>query len=88
MVQPTGFTTPNQFTSVKATVNQPGISVISGGAVGYHLQDIAALTLGAIPTSPVVVTITSTNTSQLLVCHRPDRGRNRSRDDYDSRGFP
>ena len=71
VVQPAGFTTPNQYTSVKATVNQPGISVISGGAAGYHLQDLASLTLGAIPTSPVVVTVSSSNTGQLLVATDP-----------------
>ncbi len=71
MVQPAGYTTPNQFTSVKATVTQPGIGVLSAGSVGYHLQDMANITLGAIPTSPVVVTITSTNTSQLLVATDP-----------------
>ena len=71
VVQPSGFTTPNQYTSLKATVSLPGMSVVSGQAVGYHLQDAALVTLGSIPSNAVQVTITSNNTSQLLVSASP-----------------
>jgi hypothetical protein len=71
VIQPTGFTVPNQYTSLKATVTLPGINALFGGQVGYHLQDVASLLLGAAPSGTLQVTITSNNPSQLLVSTDP-----------------
>jgi hypothetical protein len=72
VVQPSGFTVPNQYSSVKATVNQPGMNLFWSGTLGYHLQEGASLLLGAqAPSGGVQVTITSNNPSQLLVSADP-----------------
>jgi hypothetical protein len=71
VVQPTGFTAPNQYTTVIATVNQPGIYVSPPGAVGYHLQNQVTITLGAPATAGLQMTVTSNDPANLLLSSDP-----------------
>jgi hypothetical protein len=72
VVQPSGFTIPNQYSTVKATVSLPGMTAFISGELGYHLQDQASLLLGAIAgTGGLQVTITSNNPNLMLVSSDP-----------------
>ncbi len=58
--QPPGFTTPNQFQQITATVTAPDISV-GNVTVGRDLQTTLQISLGAVPPSPVTITVTSSS---------------------------
>ncbi|MCG3200065.1 MAG: hypothetical protein GHCLOJNM_04594 [bacterium] len=60
VVPPAGFDTPNNFRQITATVTAPAINVPSDAAlmVGEDLQDAVNISLGAVPPSPVDITVT------------------------------
>jgi hypothetical protein len=66
-VQPSGFTTPNQYRTVTATVSTASIAIADGVSIGKNLQIQAILTLGEVaPTGGLSVTLTSNNPNLLL----------------------
>jgi hypothetical protein len=58
--QPAGFTTPNNFQQITATVTAPDVN-ISNVTVGRDLQVSLQVSLGAVPPSPVTITVTSSS---------------------------
>ncbi len=60
LTTPAGFSTPNSFQSITATVTAPNMS-IGSVTVGRDLQAGTSISLGATPPSPVTVTVTSNN---------------------------
>jgi uncharacterized repeat protein (TIGR01451 family) len=70
IVTPTGFTTPNNFQQVTATVTAPNIT-IGDATVGKDLQTGLFISLGATPPSAVTVTVTSSNTGITTITKDP-----------------
>jgi hypothetical protein len=74
VVQPAGFTAPNQFTSVVATVTVRGMTVTPPSTgVGYHLQGQAQVTLGAPAPAGQQITVTSNDPTNLLLSIDPTK---------------
>ncbi len=73
LVQPSGFTTPNQYATVTATVVKPGINCQTPGGVGYHLQVQAQCTLGVPASAGLVFTLASNDPSNLLASTDPTK---------------
>jgi len=62
---PSGFSTPSQFQQIPVAVTAPAI-FLTNLTIGNNLQTFMNVTLGAVPPSPISVTIT-TNPTQLLL---------------------
>jgi hypothetical protein len=63
-----GFKLPAQFTSVKAIVSTPKLTMTEGLSIGANLEIKGAVLLGApAPQGGVTVTLTSSDTSRLLL---------------------
>jgi hypothetical protein len=74
VVQPTGFTVPNQYTSVVATVHLPGMSVLTPATgVGYGLQAGVLITLGAVATAGQQIIVTSNDPTNLTLSTDPTK---------------
>ena len=71
VVQPSGFSTPNQDVSVTGTVILPGINCQTPGIVGYHLQVQVQCTLGFPATAGLQVTLASNDPTNLLLSTDP-----------------
>ena len=61
--EPSGFNVPQSpaLNQLNATVTLPGILVTDGNSIGKFLQTTANLTLGAPPTGPLGIKVTSNN---------------------------
>uniref|UniRef100_Q01TD0 Ig family protein n=1 Tax=Solibacter usitatus (strain Ellin6076) TaxID=234267 RepID=Q01TD0_SOLUE len=73
VIQPSGFTTPNQFTTVTATVISPKINCSQQFLVGYHLQAQTQCTLGAPATAGLVLTLVSNDPTNLSASSDPTK---------------
>jgi hypothetical protein len=69
---PAGFSTPAQYTKVTANITTPGMSISDGLVIGKDLQVQASLLLGMkAPSGGVNVTLTSANSSKILLAASP-----------------
>ena len=73
---PTGFNTPNQDTSVTATVSQPGMAISTNVTVGMNLEAGGQVSIGAAAGTDTVVTLMSNNSNLLLAVNATDAGSN------------
>jgi hypothetical protein len=73
-VQPPGFTAPAEFASVIVAVAKPGLAPVGEVFLGKDLQFAALLCLGeAAPPGGLKVTMTSADSSKLLLSTREDQ---------------
>jgi hypothetical protein len=69
---PNGFAIPNQYGSVGATVSTANIGLTDPGSIGKFLQGASTFSLGApAPAGGLTVTLTSSNSSLLLISASP-----------------
>src|SRR5207248_7935337 len=69
--EPTGFTTPTGRISATATVSEPSMT-LSDMTIGQNLEDSQVLVLGApAPAGGVSVTVSSADSSKMLVSTSP-----------------
>jgi len=73
-IQPPGFTAPPKYASVVMAVAKPGLAVSTGIFLGKNLQIGAILGLGEpAPPGGLNVTLTSSDSSKLLLSTQPDK---------------